>query len=36
MEAVDAEITDAGLGAAVDDQLRHHGAGARTELEAVQ
>src|SRR5690349_8517629 len=36
MEAVDAEIADAGLGAAVDDQLGHDGAGAGAELEAVQ
>src|SRR5436305_10987699 len=36
MKAVDAEIADPDLGAAVDDQLRHHGAGARAELEAMQ
>jgi hypothetical protein len=36
METVDAEIADPRLGAAVDDQLRHHGAGAGAELEAMQ
>src|SRR5829696_725508 len=36
MKAVDAEIADPCLGAAVDDQLRHHGAGAGAELEAMQ
>src|SRR5436305_15033436 len=36
MKAVDAEIADPDLGAAIDDQLRHHGAGARAELEAMQ
>ena len=35
-EAVDAEIADPGLGAAIDDQLRHDGAGGGAELEAVQ
>src|SRR3954453_4325994 len=36
MEAVYAEIAYSGLGAAVDDQLRHHGAGAGAELKTVQ
>jgi hypothetical protein len=36
IETVDAEIADPGLGAAVDDQFRHDGAGAGTELEAMQ
>ena len=36
MEAVDAELADAGLGAAIDDQLGHHRAGAGPELEAVR
>src|SRR5260370_38696140 len=36
MKAVDAEIADPCLGAAVDNQLRHHGAGTGTELEAMQ
>src|SRR3954463_11560555 len=36
METIDAEIADAGLGAAIDDQLGHHGAGAGAELKAVQ
>src|SRR5882757_2080763 len=35
MEAADAEIADPRLGAAIDDQLRHHGAGAGAELEAM-
>src|SRR5215213_7614392 len=36
MKAVDAEIADPCLGAAAHDQFRHHGAGAGTELEAMQ
>src|SRR5579872_3417248 len=35
-ETVDAEIADAGLRAAIDDQLRHDGSGTGTELEAMQ
>src|SRR5882757_7128455 len=35
-EAVNTEIADPCLGAAIDDQLRHHGAGAGAELEAMQ
>ncbi|SFH87245.1 hypothetical protein SAMN05216525_102385 [Bradyrhizobium sp. Gha] len=36
MESVDAEIRDWSLGAAIDDQLRHHRAGAGAELKAMQ
>jgi len=36
VEAVDAEIADPGLGATVDDQLRHDSTGARAKLEAMQ
>src|SRR6187402_1603966 len=36
VEAVDAETADAGLGAAIDDQLRHDGAGTGAKLETVQ
>src|SRR5438552_12162358 len=36
MKTVDAEIADPGLGATVDDQFRHHGAGAGAELKAMQ
>jgi hypothetical protein len=35
-KAVDAEIADPGLGATIDDKLRHDGASAGTKLEAVQ
>src|SRR5437879_1481999 len=35
-KAVDAEIADPCLGATIDDQLRHYGAGAGAELEAMQ
>ena len=36
MKAADTEIADPRLGAAVGDQLRHHGARAGAELEAMQ
>ena len=36
MKAVDAEIADPGLGAAIDNQLRHHGTGAGAELKTMQ
>ena len=36
METIDTEIADPGLGATVDDQLRHHGTSAGAKLEAMQ